>query len=63
VFVFATKLIKILSTPKSIQQLLEEVNVSERTLRYNLSRLKERKLIRELPSFHDMRRKKFVSVI
>jgi len=48
-----------LSTPKTRQQLLEITGLPERTLRYNLSILKEQGLVEELPVWADMRRKIF----
>lgn len=59
--VFALQKVKsALSTPKTRQQLLKITELPERTLRYNLSILKEQGLLKELPVWNDMRRKMFL---
>jgi DNA-binding transcriptional ArsR family regulator len=59
--VFAILIIKqVLSTPKSLSQLLKETKLPERTLRYNLRILKRNGIVKELYSFRDMRRKIFI---
>jgi DNA-binding transcriptional ArsR family regulator len=58
---FASKLIKsaLSSSPKSRQELLEITKLPDRTLRYNLSILKEQGLVKEITSFSDLRKKIF----
>jgi DNA-binding transcriptional ArsR family regulator len=61
VSVFALQLIKrALSTPKTRQQLLRITKLPERTLRYNLSILKKKGIVEEIPVFSDLRRKLFL---
>lgn len=48
-----------LSSPKSKQELIEILNISERTLRYKLSILKKKGKIKERAVFTDLRKKIF----
>lgn len=51
----------LLSSPKTIQQLLKLTRFPERTLRYHLSILRRKGIVREMSLFSD-RRKKLVSL-
>ncbi|MEM3833076.1 MAG: ParB N-terminal domain-containing protein [Thermoprotei archaeon] len=58
--VFALERIeKTLATPKFKQELLKGTKLPERTLTYNLSILKKKGLIKEVPVFIDLRKKLF----
>jgi DNA-binding CsgD family transcriptional regulator len=48
-----------LSSPKTKQELIEILNISERTLRYKLSILKKKGKIKEKAIFTDLRKKIF----
>jgi DNA-binding CsgD family transcriptional regulator len=48
-----------LSSPKSKQELIEILNISERTLRYKLSILKKKGKIKERGIITDLRKKIF----
>ncbi|MEM5778686.1 MAG: hypothetical protein QXD43_04560 [Candidatus Aenigmatarchaeota archaeon] len=61
--VFAQEVIKkFLSTPKSRQDLLKLTGLADRTLRYNISILKKKKLIIEYKNLKDMRKKMYLLV-
>jgi DNA-binding transcriptional ArsR family regulator len=52
---------KVLSdSPKSKEQLLKITKLPERTLRYNLSKLKKQRLVKEIFMLRDLRRKIFL---
>ena len=53
------KIISVLSTPKSLTQLIHLTKIPERTLRYNLVKLKSQNLVKEIIVFSDMRKKLF----
>jgi len=53
------KIISVLSTPRSLTQLIHLTKVPERTLRYNLTKLKSQNLVKEIAVFSDMRKKLF----
>ncbi len=59
---FALKLIKeaLSDSPKTRLELLKITKLPERTLRYNLSKLKEDGLIEERFMIRDLRRKLFI---
>lgn len=57
---FAQEVIrKALSTPRSRQELLRITALPDRTLRYNLSILKQKRLVIDYQTLKDMRRKMF----
>jgi len=57
---FALQLIKnSLTIPKTFSQLKNETKIAERTLRYNLSILKRKNIVKEVPVLWDLRRKLF----
>ncbi|MEM5872461.1 MAG: hypothetical protein QXD55_01195 [Candidatus Aenigmatarchaeota archaeon] len=61
--VFAQEVIKkFLSTPKSRQDLLRLTGLADRTLRYNISILKKKKLVIEYKNLKDMRKKMYLLV-
>jgi len=49
-----------LSTPKTRQELVKITGMPDRTLRYNLSILKKRKLVIEYKILKDMRKKVYL---
>jgi len=51
--------LKALSIPKSISQLKFITKIPSRTLRYNLAKLKNQNIVKELAVFSDMRKKLF----
>jgi len=53
---------KALSTPKSREDLLRITKLSDRTLRYNISILKKKKLILEYKTLKDMRKKIYLLI-
>jgi len=48
-----------LSSPKTKQELIDILGISERTLRYKLSILKRRGIVKERAIFADLRKKIF----
>ena len=48
------------NSPKTRRELLKLTKLPERTLRYNLSKLKKQKLVKEILMFRDLRRKMFL---
>ena len=57
---FALQLIKQnLSTPKTKQQLMQMTKLPERTLRYNIQKLKSQGMITEIFVLSDLRRKMY----
>jgi len=48
-----------LSTPKTKQELLEITKLPERTLRYNLQKLKSQGMLNEILVMSDLRRKMY----
>ncbi len=61
---FALSMIKkaLSSSPKSKDELIKITKLPERTLRYNISILKKKGLIKEIPNFSDLRKKLFFLV-
>ena len=59
--VFASQnLRKLLVTPKTLSELKKLTNLSERTIRYHLKIFREKNILKEIPLFSDLRRKKVV---
>lgn len=54
-------ILKLLEKPKTRKELLKILKIPERTLRYKLSKLKNKGLIKEIPNFKDLREKVYVA--
>jgi len=56
------KIRKALSTPRTRQELIKLTGIPDRTLRYNLSILRERKMVLEYKNLNDMRKKMYLQL-